>query len=74
MQRSSRPGEQWEGAEVEDIGRDVRSLAPACGAGSESALETWKRRERARALLNVRDRRWRPDHQNRAGGERPSGG
>lgn len=73
MQRSSRPDERREGGEAEDLGRDVRSLAPACGVGSESALETWKRRERARALLNVRDRRWRPEHQPKQGAERPSG-
>lgn len=74
MERSSRPGERWEGVEAEDLGRDVRSLAPACGFGSDSALETWKRRERARALLNARDgRRFRSEQQPQPGRERPSG-
>jgi hypothetical protein len=73
MQWSSRSGERWEGGEADDPGRDVRALAPACGAGSASALETWKRRERARALLNARDhRRWRTEH--KPGSDRPSGG
>jgi hypothetical protein len=76
MQGSSHPGEMREGGDVEDRRRDVKSLAPACGVGSDSALETWKRRERARALLNAREhRRARSErHQNKQGSERPLGG
>ena len=73
MHRPSHPGEPWDSGELDDPRRDVKSLAPACGTGSESALETWKRRERARAILNARDpRRWRADR--RSAQERPSGG
>ncbi|HWI81911.1 hypothetical protein [Ramlibacter sp.] len=65
---------EWsEVAEAEDLGRDVRALGPACGAGSESALEMWKRRERARALLNVRELRRSRGDRGRPDGERPSG-
>ena len=69
----ARPGERREGPEGEDPRRDVRALAPASGAGSDSALEMWKRRERARALLNVREgRRPRGEHHPRPGTDRPS--
>ena len=64
MKRTSRSGERHDGTEAKDLGRDVRSMAPASGEGSESALEIWKRRERARALLNAREtRRFRSDAQ-----------
>lgn len=74
MERNSRPGERHEGTEAKELRVDVRSLGPASGEGSEAALEMWKRRERARALLNARDlRRLRPETRQRADGERPSG-
>lgn len=73
MDRTSRPGERHDGTEAKDLGRDVRAMAPASGEGSESALEMWKRRERARALLNAREtRRFRSEARARRDGERPT--
>lgn len=73
MDRTSRSGEQHDGTKVRDLGRDVRAMAPASGEGSESALEIWKRRERARALLNAREtRRFRHELQGRREADRPS--
>jgi hypothetical protein len=70
----SRRGERRDAPEGEDLGCDVRALAPASGVGSGSALEMWKRRERARALLNARDvRRARGEPHARPGADRPSG-
>ena len=72
MDRTSQPGERHDSTEAKDLGRDVRSMAPASGEGSESALEVWKRRERARALLNAREpRRFRAEPRGRRDGERP---
>lgn len=73
MNETSRPGEWHDGTEARDLGRDVRAMAPASGEGSESALEIWKRRERARALLNAREtRRFRSDNRARRDSERPT--
>ncbi len=73
MERTSRSIERHDGTEAKDLGRDVRSMAPASGEGSDSALEMWKRRERARALLNAREpRRFRADTRTRREAERPS--
>jgi hypothetical protein len=73
MNDTSRSGEWHDGTEAKDLGRDVRAMAPASGEGSESALEMWKRRERARALLNAREtRRFRPDNRARRDSERPT--
>lgn len=73
MDRNSRSGEWHDGTEGKDLGRDVRAMAPASGEGSQSALEMWKRRERARALLNAREtRRFRSDPRGRRDAERPS--
>ncbi|HEY0884825.1 MAG TPA: hypothetical protein VGE20_06065 [Ramlibacter sp.] len=73
MDGTSRSGEWHDGTEAKDLGRDVRAMAPASGEGSESALEMWKRRERARALLNAREtRRFRSDTRARREGERPT--
>jgi len=70
----SRPAERRDGPEGEDPRRDVRALAPASGVGSDSALEMWKRRERARALLNARDgRKLRTEQHPRPGTDRPTG-
>ena len=72
MDRTLRSGERHDGAEAKDLRRDVRAMAPASGEGSESALEMWKRRERARALLNAREtRRFRSETRARRDGERP---
>ena len=51
MDGTSRSGERHDGTEAKDPGCDVRAMAPASGEGSESALEMWKRRERARLYL-----------------------
>ncbi|MHB1123724.1 MAG: hypothetical protein ACYC0T_13515 [Ramlibacter sp.] len=73
MDRTSRSGERHDGTEAKDLGRDVRAMAPASGEGSESALEMWKRRARARALLNAREpRRFRSETRARRDGERPT--
>ena len=73
MDRTSRSGEWHDGTEGRDPGRDVRAMAPASGEGSQSALEMWKRRERARALLNARETRgFRSDTRPRRDGERPT--
>lgn len=73
MDGTSRSGEWHDAAEAKDLGRDVRAMAPASGEGSESALEMWKRRERARALLNAREtRRFRSEIRGRRDGERPA--
>jgi hypothetical protein len=73
MHGTSRSGEWHDGTEVKDLRRDVRAMAPASGEGSQSALEMWKRRERARALLNAREtRRIRSDSRARREGERPT--
>jgi len=68
MNRTSRSGGRRDGAEARDLRQDVRALGPASGAGSEAALEVWKRRERARALLNAREPR-----RFRSKPDRPSG-
>ncbi len=70
MDRTSQAGERRDGSEARDLGRDVRAMAPASGEGSASALEIWKRRERARALLNARETRRLPPR--RRDGERPT--
>lgn len=73
MDRTSRSGGRHDGTEARDLGRDVRAMAPASGEGSESALEMWKRRERARALLNAREtRRFRSETHGRRDTERPA--
>jgi hypothetical protein len=73
MDGGSCSGEWHDGTEARDLGRDVRAMAPASGEGSQSALEMWKRRERARALLNAREtRRIRSDSRARREGERPT--
>lgn len=73
MDRTSQSGERHDGTEARDLGSDVRAMAPASGEGSESALEMWKRRERARALLNAREtRRFRSEVRVRRDGERPT--
>ncbi|NKE64402.1 hypothetical protein RAMLITH_01090 [Ramlibacter sp. RBP-2] len=72
MDGTSRSGEWHDGSEAKDLGRDVRAMAPASGEGSQAALEMWKRRERARALLNAREpRRFRSDTRSRRDGDRP---
>lgn len=69
MNRISWSGGRRDGVEARDLGRDVRALAPASGEGSEAALEVWKRRERARALLNVREPRRLPSKPDRPSGQ-----
>jgi len=73
MEGTSRSGEWHDGTEARDLRRDVRAMAPASGEGAESALEMWKRRERARALLNAREpRRFRAATRARREEERPT--
>lgn len=69
MNRMSR-ADRREGTDAWERRRDVRSLAPASGEGADAALEVWKRRERARALLNAREPRRRKQDKDV---ERPSG-
>ena len=79
MQRTSRSGERRESPDVEDLSRDFGAMAPACGTGSDSSLDIWKRRERARTVLNARsvfnarERRARIEHEFGPESDRPSG-